>query len=63
MRHEIRTWRFRCDFCGAVVCVEGTSPEKPAGWTTVTSHGWGMTDYSKTEDRCPECTAKGKDRK
>jgi len=60
MRTEVKTFKVKCDRCE---CTEITLAKHdyealPKGWGTVTSGGWGSTDYTRTEDLCPICLEK-----
>lgn len=59
-RTHVKTYAFKCDFCGKKV--SGT--ELPKGWHTmqITMHDCGLTGYSTTEDfdSCEECYPKEK---
>lgn len=62
MRHEVKTFKFTCDHCSKVelvICTQNYSP-LPQGWDYHQSHGWGMTDYSRSEELCSECLKKAK---
>lgn len=54
---KINTYQWTCDRCGVKAITHSDQYHKsyPEGWGSVRTHGWGMTDYSKDEDRCPAC--------
>jgi hypothetical protein len=66
MRIELKTFRLNCDSCNKVTivqdvkCYDVERASLPDGWTQEESHGWGMTNYSRTEDLCPDCSKKNK---
>ena len=58
MKREIKTFEVECDHCHATAIVNVTprsSSDLPDKWGYYTSHGWGMTDYSRSEELCPKC--------
>lgn len=54
----METFIFVCESCGTRKKVVSTHKDLPKGWDYVTTHGWGMTDYSKQEERCARCKRK-----
>jgi hypothetical protein len=58
MIQEVKTFKVTCDRCRAEVIVHGVRCELPKDWGTETSSGWGMTDYTRTEELCPLCLRK-----
>ncbi len=59
---EVKTWRFRCDECGATKLISAPFFERPKGWSQGQLHDCGLTGYTKDIDLCPKCTKK-KDKK
>jgi hypothetical protein len=59
MRATEHKVRFTCEHCGRqeLVTTFEIFPDLPEGWGRYTSSGWGLTDYTKTEELCPTCLA------
>jgi len=55
MISELKTFQFTCDKCGKKETTQAIFFTRPAGWDTEESHGWGLTNYSRTLDFCPKC--------
>lgn len=64
MRYEIRTFEVVCDRCKKTEIVHSKWSwcDLPEGWNIEDVHGCGMTNYTRTDDLCPECLKKNKDR-
>jgi hypothetical protein len=63
VNYELKNYKFICDYCKKVEFVrEVYSWERPKGWNSIETHGWGMTNYSRHEDLCPDCTQKEYDK-
>lgn len=54
---QLCTYQWTCDGCGRPVIVQAPINNRPEGWRTVQSHGWGMTNYTKDLDLCNDCAA------
>ena len=63
--HELKTWQYQCDRCGATETVQGVlRPARPDGWTRDVVRNCGLTGYDRDLDLCPPCDPKlGKNRR
>jgi hypothetical protein len=59
MKRQLRKYIAECDGCRKRVRYTSEFRDSlPSGWGYVQSHGWGMTDYTRTLEVCEECLAK-----
>lgn len=60
MTKELKIWQFTCDGanCSHTEMVFSMWHKLPSGWGTREVGGCGMTNYTKTEELCPECYEK-----
>lgn len=62
MRIQIKTFKVKCDRCDRTEVVSAQYKEGalPKDWGTEDVHNCGMTDYTRTDDLCPDCLKKVK---
>ena len=57
MIRELKTFEYRCDFCGETKVSQSFRQEHPSGWGLIEVGPCGLTDYYRNDLACEKCLA------